>query len=182
MNLYELSEEIKIAEQAIEDYAESNEGDITNCPMNGILDRLEVDRDEKALNCGIWYKNIISQSKAIALEMKSLAARKKTLDNKAERIKDYVQDLLPKGLKLENSKCKLGWRKSQTVSIPSELKPEFVKGTMKIKIIKVEEKFDKTACKQYIKDFGKLVVESGEGEDKFGYHIRLLDKQNVQIK
>lgn len=182
MNLYKLTEEIKLAEKMVEDWAEAHEGDITDCPMDKILDKLQMDSDEKALNCGIWYKNLIAEAEALKDEMDKLAIRRKTLVNKAESLKKYVQDFLPKGTKLKNSKCVIGWRKSTKISIPSELKPEFVKGILKTMIVKTKEEFKLKACADYIKTKGKLVIECGEGDDKFCYEIKSIEGQNVQIK
>lgn len=164
MSLYELNEEIAMAEKEVELWAEEHEGDITDCPFEKIIGELEIARDDKALNCGVWYKNLVSQSKALAEEIKSLTARKKAFNNKAERIKNYIFDLIPKGENLESTRCKIGWRKSKAVMVsidPKALPEEYQKVTVAA---------DKTELKTALQGGEKI-----EG-------VSLQENQSIQIK
>lgn len=145
MKLYELDEEILIAERAIEEYAIEHEGDITDCPFEKVLGDLTESKDEKILNLCVWIKNMISDSEAIKAEIKTLTLRKKALENKASRVKDYVSNSIEKGKKLSNSKVAISWRKSKSVLVACDadlLPKEYQK-------IKIET--DKTALKDALK-------------------------------
>jgi len=189
MKLYELSEEMKIAEQAIEDWAEEHDGDITNCPMDKIFEKIDQDRDEKFLNCGVFYKNLLSNCDLIEAqidihkaEIKRLAAKKKSWQNKADGVKWYIQQHLPKGKKLENETCAIGWRKSSAVLIPSGLTVGMIPDKIKAEIVKTVDTIEKSLCKKYLTKHGELVIEKGEGEDKYSYEIKNFRSDNVQIK
>ncbi len=162
-SLYELTTEIANIEEMLEEWASGHEGDITDFPLYDELEKSEGAKDEKSLSVGIWYKNMISEEKAIAEEIKSLSARKTTLKNKSERIKSYLQENMENGTKLENARCKIGWKKSSSVSLfvdPDKLPEDFKKVTI-------------TADKAALKDFCKTGINN---------YAEIVHKNNITIK
>ena len=164
LTLYELSEEMKAAEEAIMAYAEEHDGDITECPFNEILEKLEGEKEQKCLNIAAWYKNLIGEAKAIEAEKKTLYAREKANKNKAERLKNYIEEHIKPGTKLSDSRIQIGWRKSEQVFIeaePDTLPPQYQR-------VSIEP--DKTKIKEELKKGADLPFAS------------LITKQNLQIK
>lgn len=164
MKLYELNEEIEIAERAINEYAEKNEGDITDCPFEVILEDLKGEKDAKLLGLSVWYKNLNAEAKAIAEEVKVLGARKSAIANKAERLKDFIEASLEPNKKLSDSKVSLSWRKSQAVAVTVEAED------LPLEYIKTTIAPDKTAIKTAL----------NSGKEIMG--VDLVNNLNLQIK
>lgn len=194
MSLYQLNNELFLAEQMLEEWAEEHEGDITDFPLNEELDKLEMDRDTKALNVGVWYKNLLAQAEAIKDEVRVLSRRKQTMENAAARMKLYLQDNVPQGIKLENSRCKISWRKNTAVALPEGITPEELK-KLSPSLTKTTVEFSKSAIGEEIKtggltrkktlpgnvevDVPYMEVETPEGK-KFAFSIP--QHKNIQVK
>lgn len=80
------------------------------------LDALQMERDRKVENIGLYYKDLTAEAKAIKEEEAALAARRKTVENKAERLKNLLAYAL-KGDKFASPRLKVSYRKSQTVEV-----------------------------------------------------------------
>jgi len=168
MNLYKLDTQIKDIEDMLLDYAEENEGDTTGFQFELELDGLEMDKQDKLVSLGIWFKNILSEATAIKAEKDSLAKRQKALDNKAGRIKSYIQAFLGEGNKINEPQVVMSWRKSKSVELKctvEALPPIFQKLTVKE---------DKTALKEDI-------LKNGQDGKAWGY-ATIKENQNLQIK
>lgn len=48
---------------------------------------LQMEREAKIENMALWYKDLTAEAKAIREEEKALAERRKSAENKAERLK-----------------------------------------------------------------------------------------------
>ena len=164
MNLYELKTELVVIEKHLEKWAMEHDGDVTDFPLLDSLTLLEGDMEEKALSIGIWYKNLMAESKAIDVEKKALDARAKAGKAKADRLKNFLETLIPGGTKYADAKCVIGWRKSASVMVsvePEDLPVEFQK-------VKIDA--DKTLIKAAIKE-GKEID-----------FAEIVNKQSIQIK
>jgi len=152
----------------MEDWAFENGGDITEFPLIDAMDKLELDLKEKALSIGVWIKNLTAEGNAIEVEKKSLHAREKAAKAKAERLKNYLQSVIPSGVKYSDPKCVIAWRPSKVVilDVDKEGLPEEYQN------IKIEP--DKTALKAAIKE--------AEKEEKEFTFAHIQSKQNIQIK
>lgn len=193
MSLYELTEEIALAEKEVELWAEEHEGDVTDCDFERILGELGDARDDKALNVGVWYKNLLSEENALAEEIKALTYRKKVLANSSKRIKNYLQDLLPQDTKLKNSRCQIGWRKNSAVELSEGITPEELK-KLNENLTKTEVDFSKSAIKDEIKTGGMVLnketpngwveIPYMEVEKEDGSIVKFCIPQhkNIQIK
>jgi len=131
------------------------------------LDALEGAFDEKAEQVGIYIKNLGATEDAVAAEIKNLQARKKSLENKQEWLKDYLGSMLTAvGKKdFETGKVKLSFRKSVSVEVDESAQLD-----EKYLTIKTTTAPNKTAIKDALKN----------GEEIEG--CQLVEKQNIQVK
>lgn len=158
MKLYEIN-------QAIESLVDIETGEILDFEA---FQQLQMERSEKIENIALWIKNLNAESDAIKVEADKLLERKKAIDNKAERLKKYLFEILS-GEKFSSSKVVVSYRKSSTVEIDDSFidwakdnHPEYLKFK--------EPEVDKIAVKQAINS-GQVIVGA-----------RIVDKQNIQIK
>lgn len=128
MRLYEISAAL---EAAIEGgYTVDEEtGEIAFSPDD--VERLAQMRDEKLEACGLYIKNAESEAKAIRDEEKALAERRRSLERKAERLREYVLgDLLAHGGEVDTPRVHMKpARKPASVEVLDEtmLPAEFVR-------------------------------------------------------
>lgn len=114
------------------------------------FDALQMERDVKVENIGLYYKDLAAEAKAIKEEEASLAARRKSVENKAERLKKLLTYAL-QGKKFSSPRLKVSYRKSSTV----ELKDGFTAWAEENAddlLTYSEPKPNKTAIKAAIKD------------------------------
>lgn len=88
MKLYEIASEIERFWAAVE------EGEIPPEAIADTWDGLEYDFDSKVDNLACVYKNHEAEAKAIQEEEKKLAARRKALENQAQRVREYLLEQL----------------------------------------------------------------------------------------
>lgn len=76
---------------------------------------LEAELNEKAENVAIVYKQFVSDAEAMKNEELHLAARRHTIENKADRLKAYLQNMLTAAgkNKIEGSKAKISITKGR---------------------------------------------------------------------
>lgn len=156
MNLYEINQELQncftVDEETGELYINEDYAD------------LELARRDKLESIACWIKNLTSDANALATEIKSLSARKKTLENTQAKLENLLQTELA-GEKFDTPKVAVSFKKStQTIIDDVEKLPsEFVK-------IVTDKVPDKTAI--------KAAINSGKAID--GAHLE--DKLNMNIK
>lgn len=80
---------------------------------------LQMEREAKLENMALWYKDLTAEAKAIREEEKALAERRKSAENKAERLKTYLDEALA-GESYKTSRVAVSYRKSTAL----EIKPE----------------------------------------------------------
>lgn len=80
---------------------------------------LHMERDKKIENMALWYKQMNAESAAIRNEEKALAERRKTLENRAERLKNYLAQIT-EGQKFETPRAAISWRKSTAVELDDD--------------------------------------------------------------
>ena len=87
MNLYEIEHRIQ---EVIENGFSVDEetGEIFESED---LEALEVTKAEKCINIGRYVKNLLGELSMVENERKSLQAREKTLKNKVDRLKKYLE-------------------------------------------------------------------------------------------
>lgn len=83
------------------------------------IEALNIERDKKIEGLSLYIKELGADSEALEKEIKTLQARKKSKDNKAEYLKNYLLSILH-GEKFETSKVAVSYRKSTKVIIADE--------------------------------------------------------------
>ena len=79
MTLYELNQELMNFDLEIDEET----GEILNAED---LDKLEMERDVKIENIGLWIKNLLSDAEELKREKESLYKREQAAKKKAERL------------------------------------------------------------------------------------------------
>lgn len=109
MTLYEI-------DQAILETIDQETGEILDVER---LNALQMDRQAKLENVALWVKNLEADAAAITEEMGRLAERKKAMERKGERLREWLMGALG-GEKLETARCCISYRRSKAVEIGDE--------------------------------------------------------------
>ena len=146
MKLYEIND--KIYELLNQEIMDPETGEILD--INGFdqLKELEIERDTKIENTGLFIKNLDADVSALKEEEKRLAERRKVKENKLNWTKRFLDEFLKAEdvAKFETPKVKLSFRKSESVNVVDEsLIPDEYINT------KLVETPDKAALKKAIK-------------------------------
>lgn len=114
------------------------------------LEALQMERAEKLEACGLWLKDKEALAEAMRREEDALRSRRVALENRVERVKEYVAgSMQASGEKtFETARVKLSTRKTERVEVMegAALPGELVKVT-----VKTVETPDKAAIKARIK-------------------------------
>lgn len=127
------------------------------------LDAIELERDEKLEQFGLWIKDLNAEAEMIKKEKDALAAREKAAKNKAERVKHYLGWVL-NGEKFKTAKVAMSWRKSTAVEITDAAR------IPKQYLIEQEPKIAKAA----------IMVDLKAGQEVEG--AELVERNNLLIK
>ena len=157
MTLFEIDKAIMEFELDIDEET----GEVLNAEE---LDNLQMEREKKIENVGLWYKNLVAEAEMIKAEKNAMAERQKRIENKAESLKKYLAYAL-NGEKFEKPRVAMSFRKSKSVNILDEASLDD-----KWCNISVVRKPDKTAIKKAIDG----------GEEVKGAEI--VEKLNISIK
>jgi len=127
-------------------------------------DKLNMAYEEKVENIACFIKNLTSDIADFKAEEANLAARRKTLERKAEFLKRLLLDNMD-GQKFSTVKCAVSFRKSEAVQVDdvNHIPAEMLR-------IKTTYEPDKTAIKAAIKS----------GREING--CRLVENTSIQIK
>ncbi len=165
MNLFDINNNIR----AFIDKLYSSVDETGEIPQGDweALNELKEARDTKIENIALYYKEALVEAEALKAEADKLSARAKTVQKKADRLKEYLSINLQRENQMgfETSRCKISFRKSEVVSIPDE--DMLLKKYLKKKVTYVP---DKETIKAQLKA-GKAVKGA-----------TLITKQNIQIK
>ena len=158
MTLYEIDRRI----DDFLSYAEDIE--LSEDEIKDTLDSLMMDRAEKIDNIACYYKNLAAEAEAIKLEEVKLRDRRQAIDNKADRVKAYLDRALA-GNRFESARVKVTYRKSEQVVVEDldKLGKQFLR-------IKQTVEPDKSLIKEVIKT----------GAEVEGAHLEV--KNNISVK
>lgn len=108
------------------------------------LEKLKADYEEKLEACGLYVKNLESDAKAIRAEETALAERRRVMENKARRLREYILLNIGDGEKLQTPRVAIAARYSEAVQIDSdaELTDEYCR---------IKREPNKTAIKEALK-------------------------------
>lgn len=156
MKLYEINTEI---ERMIDDCIDPETGELV---ISDELNEMMKQRDGKIENLILYYKNLISNAAELKVEKDKLAEREKTAKNRAERLKQYLSDVL-QGESFETARCKVSYRKSVGTEIAdgTELPECYCAVTVKPKLAEI-----------------KAALQNGETIEG----CTLVERQNIIIK
>ena len=130
---------------------------------SALVDELSLAREEKIDGIALYIEELGVNAAALKAKADELAKRAKAMENKAQRLKDYLATEL-NGEKYESTPVKISYRKTTTVVVDETVLPaEYFSE-------KVERKPDKTAIKDAIK--GGAVIPGAT----------LVENRNIQIK
>ena len=155
MTIYEI-------EQAILETVDQETGEIIDIDR---LNALEMARDTKISNVACWIKDLKAEAEAIKAEKQALDKRQKAAENKAERLKEWLQGIL-QGEKFKDSRCSISYRKSERVDFSDSFDMDSLPDYMK----KVTVEPKKTEIKDYLKTGATI-----EG-------VTLVESNNIQIR
>lgn len=159
MSIYEI-------DAAIVALMDMETGEITD---EQAFDQLQMARDEKIENIGLYYKDLQAEAKAIKEEEAALAARRKTAENKADRLKNLLAYAL-KGSKFATPRLKVSYRKSQTVEVRDGFTDWAVENRPEL-LTYAEPKPNKTELKK--------AIQAGEVPEDFA---TIEDHENISVK
>lgn len=142
-NLFEIDREML-------DLIDGETGELLDYEM---FTALAVERDTKIENTAQYVKNLLAEAEAIKAEEEALAARRKAKENKAKRLKGYLEAYLD-GKKFETAKCKISFRTTSRVEVGKEF-VEWAKEAMP-ELLTFKPEVSKTAIKEALAE-GKEV-------------------------
>lgn len=162
MNLFEINDAIQrcVKLENSDNYVDTETGEIID---TAAIEQLEMDRDTKIRNIACWIKNLESDEKALAEQIKTFTARKNAAKNKRESLKNYLAAFL-NGKKWQNSEVAISWRKSESVEVEdgAAIPEQYLRYK--------EPEINKTQLKADLKA-GTVV-----------YGCQLVTKNNIQVK
>lgn len=153
MKLYEIANDLREVLELAANTEDDNYKDT--------LEMVQFEFAEKAEGIALYIKELLAEAEAIKAEEKVLEGRRKAKENKAERLKQYLDDSMKrtKTPKLETSKVVLSYRKSSTVNIINQdLLPEGF--TEVVETLKIDKKKIADAIKQGNEVPGAELVEN----------------------
>lgn len=131
------------------------------------LDDLNMARDAKIENIALYIKNLASFAEDIREEEKTLADRRKVIENKISRLKAYLLASLA-GDKFVTSKVSISYRNSKSI----RTEPEFIEWAKlnAPECIKYSISEDKTAIKNLLKEKENIP------------YVKVEENNNIQIR
>ena len=157
--LYEINSELeKLWEQAVD----PETGEVSE-ELDAQIEALQMEKDQKVENVALWIKNLKSDADRMKEEAKKLTDRATATNNKAERLKAFLEYILG-GEKFQTPRVNISYRTSNSVEVINidKVPPEF----LRLK----DPEVDKTAVKAAFK----------EGQDVPG--CGLVAKRSMTIK
>lgn len=159
MTLYEIDKALMAAFDAAVD---AETGEIINDDAYADFCQLDMDRDAKIENVGLWIKDLKAEAEAIRAEELLLSGRRRAKENKLEQLKSWLSYALD-GEKFETAKLRISYRKSQSVEADLDKLPD--------KYLRFRDPEP---------DKKKLAADLKAGKEIPG--AVLIEKQNLQIR
>lgn len=153
MSLYEIDEQILAC-------LDDETGEILDAAK---LEALAMERDEKVENIGLFYKNTLAEVEALKKEEQAFAARRKSAESLAERLKNHLDYALC-GQTFQTPKVKISYRKSEQVDVTD--------------IFAVDDEW----YKEVVPTVDKVRVKAALKQGLEVKGCQLAEKLNIQIK
>jgi seryl-tRNA synthetase len=95
-------------------------GEVKDEALLDQFEHLQMDREHKVENIGLFIKNLEADAKAIKEESKNLAARAKAAESKAEHLRNYLEFCLG-GEKFQTPRLSVSFRHAKKVEVDLEM-------------------------------------------------------------
>ena len=158
MTLYEI-------DQSILDLVDPETGEIADYDA---FEQLQMDREKKIENIGLWIKDLKAEAAAIKAEISSQQERAKSAERKAARLEGYLESVLA-GSKFTTPRLSVSWRKSQAVAFDVD-EDAFCEAHPNFAIVKTEIKPDRKTIANALK--AGVSVPGAYLEDRVNMQIR----------
>lgn len=112
MTIYEIDNAIMEAYEK----ATNEDGEIIDERLFAQIEDLQLAREQKLENIACWIKDLEGDAAKIKTEAKTLTARAKAAENKAESLKRYLEWALA-GEKFKTARCSISYRRSTRVEV-----------------------------------------------------------------
>lgn len=163
MKLYEIDEQL----------AQCFDQETGELIMPEVFEQLSMAREEKIEGILLYLKDTKAEAEAIAAEIKSLTARKKAAESRAEGLKSYIKYVLA-GEKFKTARVAVSYRSVDAAElvegVSEEVFREWAKANRDDLLTYKEPEISKTALKEALMN----------GDDIPGAHI--VNKQAIIIK
>ena len=146
MKLYEIDRQLETLLSAVDEET----GELLCTPE--VLDQLLMTRTEKLEGIALWVKNLRAEAAMIRTEETTLHDRRAALENKAERVADFLQDYLS-GETVRTARVVVSYRRSSSVQIDDAI---FWQNASAAFIRQKPPEADRTAIKTAIKEGGTI--------------------------
>lgn len=113
MNLYEINQQIT---EAFDAAVDPETGEIVSEEALDKLRDLQMDRDEKVENIGLWIKDLKADADALKSERDGFNDRLKAVNNKIESLQKYLQNSLA-GEKFKTARLSISYRNTHSVNV-----------------------------------------------------------------
>ena len=153
-NLYEINE-------AIKNTIDLDTGEIVDFEA---FENLQMERNEKIENIGLWIKNLNADAAAYKAEKDSFAEKQRRAENKAESLKKYLDSVLA-GSKFNTTRVSISYRKSTSVEVDES---------------KLPAKWMREIPASYVADKVEIIKALKAGENIEG--AELIERNNINIK
>ena len=120
MNLYVINKQIEIILSQVDENGELPESAVES------LEQLAVDEQTKIENTALYIKHLVADAKAIREEELALAERRRTKENKVDKLKEYLSGYLTAKdyKKYETPRAVLSFRKSVKTEVDEKVLPD----------------------------------------------------------
>lgn len=161
MTLFEINAALENAIEVMLNSVDEETGELNQMDVE-VYEQLQLMKEEKLEGLALYIKSLDAEAKAINDEVQNLRKRSQSVQNKAERLREFLAMNL-NGEKFKTARCSVSYRKSTSIFIPDE-------SMVPKKYLRVKTEPDKTAIKQAILNGIKV-----KG-------CAMVDKENMVIK
>ena len=113
LSLWQMTAKI---EQLINEGVDPETGEISE-EVLAELEAMEISREEKAINWGLYIKGEIVEGEAVQKQADALSMRAKGHKARAERLRERLERLLEQGECFKDPRVLVKWRKSSAVDV-----------------------------------------------------------------
>ena len=161
MRLYKINNEIELA---LSRCIDSETGEIISEEYFKAVEDLKLNREEMILDIACLVKDYLGEAEKFQNEIEILRSKQKRLVSLAETQENLISRFIQEGEKIEDTRAKITWRKSESVKLDCDPL------TLPERFIRTKVEADKTELKAALKS----------GENITG--VSLESKMNMSIK